>query len=84
MSPYTITPAPGDREPFGDYEYEVFLDGRKVAHFSHDFRGEDPTVRVGAAWRFCDLLTGGGGLPMVVTEEGVRVLDEMLGRLGSG
>ena len=79
MSRYTIRKAPGEREPFGDYEYEIFLDGEKVAQFSHDFRGEEPVLQTAGAWRYCIALKGGGGEPLEVTEEGARALDEMLG-----
>ena len=84
MSRYTIRKAPGERDPFGDYEYEIFLGDEKVAQFSHDFRGEEPTIRTADDWRFCVALKGGGGEPLEVTEEGERALDEMMRRSGDG
>ena len=48
MSRYEVRRSGRERQPFDDYDYEVFLDGTKVADISHDFRGEDLTLSVGA------------------------------------
>ena len=84
MSRYVVRDAGGEREPFGDYLYDVFLDGRKVAEISHDYRGDDLAIYV--AGQRVDLdwssFRGGGPEPVVLGDYAVRKLDEILGSGG--
>ena len=43
-----------DAEEFGDYLYEIWRDGVRIAEFRHDFRGEEARMRTGGDWAWCD------------------------------
>ena len=86
MSRYVVLDAPGEREPFGDYNYDVFLDGKKVAEISHDYRGDDLAIyvagqRVDLAW---SSFRGGGPEPVELGDYAVGKLDEILAGAGDG
>ncbi len=42
---YSVERIAEPREPFGPYRYRILLDGREVAVFTHDFRGECESIR---------------------------------------
>lgn len=73
-----------EREPFGDYEYEILREGRRVARFFHDYRGDGCWVvfpdgrgeQVSAG--VPNFLQGGGGQPLRLTDAALRFLEARL------
>ena len=43
-----------DAEEFGDYLYEIWRGGARIAEFRHDFRGEEARMRTTGKWAWCD------------------------------
>ncbi|MEO7456322.1 MAG: hypothetical protein ABIY52_08670 [Gemmatimonadaceae bacterium] len=81
---YSVAYAVGEkREEFGAYKYQIFKDGRFVADFWHDFKGDDHWIRFAngqedewPAGLTRDFLTGGGPQPLGLTDKAVKYLDE--------
>jgi hypothetical protein len=67
----------------GGYVYEIRHRGHKVAELWHDFRGEEPHIRISslAEWTpFEKILEGGGPEPLRLSTEGEALLSEYLSR----
>jgi hypothetical protein len=83
MIPYVITHAGRTSvEPFSNYLFEIFQDGRKVAELTHDFRGDDFCMRLpGGQWVAVSnrTLEGGGPQPLVLSLAGAKAVDRLLG-----
>ncbi|MBN8232700.1 hypothetical protein JYK02_34800 [Corallococcus macrosporus] len=82
-SPLTIRHATGDRESFGDYRYEIFRGGTRIARYAHDYRGDACWIlfedgRKEDAPGVRDFLTGGGPQPLGLSDEAVRFLTARL------
>ncbi|WP_375758661.1 hypothetical protein [Corallococcus exercitus] len=81
--PLTLQQVTRDREPFGDYLYEIFRGGTLVARYAHDYRG-DACWLVFAGGRkedapgVRDFLTGGGTQPLRLSDEAARFLEARL------
>lgn len=67
---------------FAEYVYDVFRDGRKVGEFSHNYRGEEPMLRIGnGSWVATeDILVDDKPPPHEVSEKGARILATALAR----
>jgi hypothetical protein len=84
MPEFSVQQVVREREPFGDYEYEVRREGVLVARFFHDYRGDGCWVvfpdgrgeEVGAG--VPNFLEGGGGQPLRLTDTAVRFLTARL------
>lgn len=75
----------GDKA-FAPYLYEIRQDGRKVAEFRHNHRGEDHAIRRSslARWEeFDDILEGGGPEPLRVSASGADALSRYLAKKGN-
>jgi hypothetical protein len=83
MSAYVITHAGrGSSEPFSNYLFDVSRGGQKVAELSHDYRGDEHSMRLpGAGWiTLTDrIIAGGGPEPLTLSKAGVQALDRLLG-----
>jgi hypothetical protein len=64
------------RESFGNYPYEIFLAGRKVAELEHDYRGDGHFIRLpNGPWIETDrILIGGGAEPLVLSQAGIEIV----------
>ena len=73
MSGFEIRYLGRDAEEFGDYLYEIWRDGARVAEFRHDFRGEEARIRTGGEWVWSDYPFEGVP-PNKVSESGLATL----------
>jgi len=67
-------------EPFANYLYAVFDDGRRVAEVTHTCRGDELSMRlVGGDWVDAQdrIITGGGPEPVRLTKAGEQLLDKL-------
>lgn len=69
------------RESFGDYQYRIYDDARLIAHYWHDYRGDDHGIEftdgTGESWpvgRMVDFLEGGGPMPLALTANALAYL----------
>ncbi len=65
-----------DAEEFGDYLYEIWCGGQRVAEFCHDFRGEEARMRTTGEWVWCDYPFEGIP-PNTVSDAGLRTLQSL-------
>ena len=82
MSTFTIKYADPNRDSHGNYKYRIFKNGRIVAIYWHDFRGEEHGIDFISGsredWpvgRMIEFLQGGGPQPLVLSEKAVKYLD---------
>ena len=60
-----------------DYVYDIFRDGKKVAEFRHNFRGEDTELRTTGRWiAVQDILVDDQSPPHRVSDRGAAILDQ--------
>jgi hypothetical protein len=64
-----------------NYRYAIWLGPRKVGEFGHDFRNDERWLVVNGRTEtvVVNFLAGGGPQPLVVSNDGVRLLDALLG-----
>lgn len=81
---YTIQADPAPRESFGDYRYRIFCNGRLVARYWHDFRGDEHGIDfVGGKsveWpvgRMVEFIKGGGPEPLGLSSRAIAFLEQM-------
>lgn len=83
MSRYTVTHAGRESsEPFSNYLFDVFRDGRKVAELSHDYRGDEHWLRLpGGRWMALPnrIIEGGGPQPLALSSAGVKAVERLTG-----
>lgn len=63
-----------------NYRYAIWQGAKRVAEFGHDFRNDERwlIVKGTAVAVVIDLLAGGGPQPLVVSEAGAELLDNLL------
>jgi hypothetical protein len=73
------------RESFGEYKYRIYRDGILVAHYWHDYRGDEHGIDfVGGrseAWpvgRMVEFLEGGGPKPTTLSKRAEAYIQERL------
>jgi hypothetical protein len=71
------------RGSFGHYRYYIYNEGRLIAHFWHDYRGDDHGIEfidgTEADWpvgRMIDFIEGGGPEPLRLSERAVAYLEK--------
>lgn len=83
MSAYAVVHAGRESgEPFANYLFDVFRDGRTVAELSHDYRGDEHWMRLpGGRWVALPerIIEGGGPQPLVLSSAGVKAVDRLIG-----
>lgn len=74
------------RASFEEYEYEIFCDGKLVAKYWHDYRGDEHGIRFNNGlteeWpvgRMTDFITGGGPQPLGLSNKAIAYLKQKLG-----
>ena len=80
---YSIQPVPSaGRAPLDRHEYRIRKDGRHLAVYWHDHRGDDHGLEFAdgtkEAWpvgRVTDFLEGGGPRPLLLSARAVAYLD---------
>ncbi|MDY0385086.1 hypothetical protein [Trichlorobacter sp.] len=72
-------------ESFGDYRYSIYRDGKLVANYWHDYRGDEHgIIIVGYSqelWpvgRMVDFIEGGGTKPLKLSEKAISYLKTRL------
>jgi hypothetical protein len=78
---FTIEPSTAKRESLGSYWYYIYKDGRLIARYWHDHRGDDHGIEftngTTESWpvgRMTEFIEGGGPKPLVLTEQAVAYL----------
>ena len=74
------------RESFDEYRYGIYEEGRLIARYWHDYRGDDHGIEfisgVSESWpvgRMTEFVDGGGPKPLVLTERAVAYIKRHLG-----
>ena len=69
------------REEFGHYRYRIYKDGRLVAHYWHDYRGDDHGIEfldgTKEGWpvgRMVEFIGGGGSEPVRLSDRALAYL----------
>jgi hypothetical protein len=78
---YRVEHADAKRESFGDYRYRIYQAERLIAHYWHDYRGDEHGIEfVNGVKESCpvgrmtDFLEGGGPQPLRLTERAITYL----------
>jgi hypothetical protein len=73
------------RQAFGEYWYCIYRNGRLIARYWHDYRGDEHGIEFADGekeeWpvgRMLDFLQGGGSQPLVLSGRAVAYLDGKL------
>lgn len=73
-----------ERESFGGYTYRIYENGRLVARYWHDFRGDEHGIEfldgrseICPVGRMVDFIEGGGPEPLTLSEQAVIYLSNM-------
>jgi hypothetical protein len=84
---FAIEHAGGDRDSFGNYKYRILENGRLIAHYWHDYRGDEHgidfvngTSELWPVGRMIEFVEGGGPKPLTLSEKAVAYLNGKLGR----
>ena len=84
---FEIRHTDGQREDFGPYRYGIYEDGRLVARYWHDYRGDDHGIEfpdgTSDFWpvgRMTEFVTGGGPQPLGLSDQAIAYLEARLGR----
>lgn len=79
---YRIESEPG-RDKFGNYRFRIYRDEKLVAHYWHDYRGDEHGIDFVSGksdpWpigRMTDFVEGGGPKPLKLSARGVAYMDE--------
>ncbi len=71
----------GKREPFGTYKYRILENRRLIAHYWHDYRGDehgidfvDGSTELEPLGRGSDFILGDGSEPLQLSERAVAYL----------
>lgn len=82
---YKVEHAGRTNSSFGDYKYKIFEDGRLIAEYWHDYRGDDHGIKFvngkeesGPLGRMVDFLEGGGPQPLVLSSKAIAYLNKVL------
>lgn len=74
------------RDAIGNHNYRIYREGRFVASYWHDFRGDEHGIEFANGtsdpWpvgRMIDFIVGGGPQPLVLSARAVAYLDQKLG-----
>jgi hypothetical protein len=82
---YKIEQDDSKRGSFAEYKYRIYRDGRLIAHYWHDYRGDEHGIEfvngTKEPWpvaRMTDFIEGGGPQPLVLSQRAVAYLDGKL------
>nr|WP_298724858.1 hypothetical protein [uncultured Steroidobacter sp.] len=82
---FEVKHADSKRGSFGEYRYDIYKDGRLVARYWHDYRGDDHgieflngTTEEWPVGRMVEFITGGRPQPLELSERAVAYLNERL------
>jgi hypothetical protein len=81
---YRIERAETNREPLGEYRYRIYEDSKLIAHYWHDYRGDDHGIEFvngtsehSPFGRMTEFIEGGGPKPLVLSAKAVAYLKQM-------
>lgn len=84
---FTIRHSTKERDSFGNYEYEVLNGSSVIAHYWHDYRGDEHGIRFAdgssQGWpvgRMIDFINGGGPDPLTLSPAAIKWLVEQTAR----
>ena len=80
---FTIEQKKETRESFGNYRYRIYEDGRLIAHYWHDFRGDDHGIEfvngskeLWPVGQMTEFIEGGGPQPLTLSGRAVDYLKQ--------
>jgi hypothetical protein len=80
---FTIEQTEEQRTSLGNYTFRIYEDGRLLAHYWHDFRGDEHGIEfvggVKESWpvgRMTDFIEGGGPQPLTLSKRAVDYLKQ--------
>jgi hypothetical protein len=82
---YKIEQIHSSRQSFNEYRYNIYDDGRLIARYWHDYRGDDHGIDFinGSSeflpvGRMVEFVEGGGPQPLILTERAVSYIKQKL------
>jgi hypothetical protein len=82
---YRVEQVDTKRASFGKYRYRIYKNGRLIASYWHDYRGDEHgiefvngTQEVGPVGRMTDFLEGGGPNPLLLSKRAVAYIEQKL------
>jgi len=80
---FNIEQVDSTRKPSGNYTYKIYEDGNLIAHYWHDYRGDEHGIElvngVNEPWpvgQMTDFIEGGGPKLLTLTERAVDYLNQ--------
>jgi hypothetical protein len=82
---YKIEQVDSSRKSFEEYKYNIFNDGRLIARYWHDYRGDDHGIDfldgTSESWpvgRMVEFVEGGGPQPVMLTDRAISYIERKL------
>jgi hypothetical protein len=82
---YRVKQVDTKRESFGEYRYRIYKDGRLIANYWHDYRGDEHgiefvngTQELWPVGRVVDFLEGGGPKPLLLSARAIAYIEQKL------
>jgi hypothetical protein len=82
---YKIEQDDSKRESFAEYKYRIYQDGRLIAHYWHDHRGDEHgiefvncTKELSPLGQMTNFIEGGGPQPLVLSQRAVTYINGKL------
>jgi hypothetical protein len=82
---FTVEQSSAKREPLGNYTYRIYQDGRFIAHYWHDYRGDEHGIEfidgTNGPWPvgrmpMTEFIEGGGPKPLTLSQRAVDYLNQ--------
>ena len=82
---YRIEQDDSKRDSFGEYKYRIYNDLALIAHYWHDYRGDEHGIDFidgfSEGWpvgRMIDFVEGGGPEPLVLSKRAIKYIQSKL------
>ena len=80
---YTVRHVKNNRVSFGDYHYGIYENGKIIAYFWHDYRGDDNGIEFingisaqNPVDSRANFLGGGGPQPLTLSKRAIKYINE--------
>ena len=80
---YTVSHVKKTRESFGEYRYGIYENGKIIAYFWHDYRGDDNGIEFvngisahDPVGKMTNFLEGGGPKPLTLSKRAINYINE--------
>ena len=80
---YKVESEDTERDSFAEYRYRIYRSGRLIAHYWHDYRGDEHGIEFVNGVRelspvglMTDFLEGGGPEPLALSERAISYIEQ--------